>query len=202
MEMHAIQTSGNCIRNTTSDQFAAIAPDEIEDPRPWCEIIRQWSTLHPEFAFLPRKFKIAVSGSQGDRAAILVHDIGLQLVKNDQGQIGFTVYVGGGLGRTPVIGQAIKEFLPWQHLLTYLNAILRGSGGRQNAEDRHSSSGRPETGEIWARRERFLHPWSAVLRGVEVIQRQHSPSFLKETSTMWQPYAIFGCILPDVNARM
>jgi len=125
VEMHAIQTSGNCIRNVTSDQFAGIAPDEIEDPRPWCEIIRQWSTLHPEFAFLPRKFKIAVSGAQGDRAAIQVHDIGLQLVKNDKGELGFTVLVGGGLGRTPVIGSVINEFLPWQHLLTYLNAILR-----------------------------------------------------------------------------
>src|SRR5690606_16250766 len=120
-----IQTSGNCVRNTTSDQFAGVAPDEIEDPRPWCELIRQWSTLHPEFAFLPRKFKIAVSGSQNDRAAILIHDIGLQLVKNDQGELGFTVFVGGGLGRTPVIGSVIREFLPWQHLLTYLNAILR-----------------------------------------------------------------------------
>lgn len=125
VEMHAIQTSGNCIRNTTSDQFAGVASDEIEDPRPWCEIIRQWSTLHPEFAFLPRKFKIAVSGSQGDRAAILVHDIGLQLVKNSAGDLGFTVFVGGGLGRTPVIGSVIREFLPWQDLLTYLNSILR-----------------------------------------------------------------------------
>ncbi len=125
VEMHAIQTSGNCIRNTTSDQFAGIAVDEIEDPRPWCELIRQWSTLHPEFAFLPRKFKIAVSGSQQDRAAIQVHDIGLQLVRNDRGETGFTVLVGGGLGRTPVIGSVIREFLPWQHLLTYLTAILR-----------------------------------------------------------------------------
>lgn len=125
VEMHAIQTSGNCIRNVTSDQFAGVAPDEVEDPRPWCELIRQWSTLHPEFAFLPRKFKIAVSGSQGDRAAIQVHDIGLQLVRNAEGELGFTVLVGGGLGRTPVIGSVIREFLPWQHLLTYLNAILR-----------------------------------------------------------------------------
>ncbi len=125
VEMHAIQTSGNCIRNVTSDQFAGVAPDEIEDPRPWCELVRQWSTLHPEFAFLPRKFKIAVSGSRGDRAAIQVHDIGLQLVKNDAGETGFRVLVGGGLGRTPVIGSVIREFLPWQHLLTYLEAILR-----------------------------------------------------------------------------
>ncbi|MBB3168175.1 nitrite/sulfite reductase [Simiduia aestuariiviva] len=125
VEMHAIQTSGNCIRNVTSDQFAGVAPDEITDPRPYCEIIRQWSTFHPEFAFLPRKFKIAVCGSAQDRAAILVHDIGLQLVVNDAGETGFRVYVGGGLGRTPVIGSLIREFLPEQHLLTYLEAILR-----------------------------------------------------------------------------
>ena len=125
VEMHAIQTSGSCIRNVTSDQFAGVAQDEIEDPRPWCELIRQWSTLHPEFAFLPRKFKIAVSGSKGDRAAIQVHDIGLQLVKNDQGETGFQVLVGGGLGRTPVIGSVIREFLPTEHILSYLDAILR-----------------------------------------------------------------------------
>ena len=125
VQMHAIQTSGNCIRNVTSDQFAGIARDEIEDPRPWCELIRQWSTLHPEFAFLPRKFKIAVSGTEEDRAAIQVHDIGIQIVKNDAGETGFKIYVGGGLGRTPVIGSVIREFLPRQHLLTYLDAILR-----------------------------------------------------------------------------
>ncbi|MGK2915514.1 MAG: nitrite/sulfite reductase [Porticoccaceae bacterium] len=125
VEMHCIQTSGNCIRNITSDEFAGIANDEIEDPRPWCEIIRQWSTLHPEFAFLPRKFKIAVSGSASDRAAIQVHDIGLQLVRDAAGQRGFQVFVGGGLGRTPVIGAAINDFLPAEHLLTYLEAIVR-----------------------------------------------------------------------------
>ncbi len=125
VEMHAIQTSGNCIRNTTTDQFAGVAKDEIEDPRPWCELIRQWSTLHPEFAFLPRKFKIAVCGSNEDRAAFLLHDIGLQLVKNDDGELGFEVFVGGGLGRTPIIGSSIRKFLPKQHLLSYLDAILR-----------------------------------------------------------------------------
>ncbi|UTA46367.1 nitrite/sulfite reductase [Simiduia sp. 21SJ11W-1] len=125
VEMHAIQTSGNCIRNVTSDQFAGVAPDEITDPRPYCEIIRQWSTFHPEFAFLPRKFKIAVCGSEQDRAAILVHDIGLQLVVNDAGETGFKVYVGGGLGRTPIIGSLIREFLPEADLLSYLEAILR-----------------------------------------------------------------------------
>nr|WP_324259623.1 nitrite/sulfite reductase [Cellvibrio fontiphilus] len=123
--MHGTQSSGNCIRNTTSDQFAGIAPDEIIDPRPYCEIIRQWSSFHPEFAFLPRKFKIAVTGSTQDRAAVQVHDIGLQLVLNDKGEVGFKVYVGGGLGRTPVIGVAIREFLPEEDLLSYLEAILR-----------------------------------------------------------------------------
>ena len=125
VEMHAIQTSGNCIRNVTTDQYAGAAAEEVEDPRPWCEIIRQWSTFHPEFSFLPRKFKIAVTASENDRAAVLVHDIGLKLYKNAQGEIGFQVIVGGGLGRTPYIGHAIREFLPKQHLLSYLEAILR-----------------------------------------------------------------------------
>ena len=125
VEMHAIQTSGNCIRNTTTDQFAGVSPHEVEDSRPWCEIIRQWSTFHPEFAHLPRKFKIAVCGTERDQAATQVHDIGLYIQKNAAGEVGFQVLVGGGLGRTPVIGQVIREFLPWQHLLTYLDAILR-----------------------------------------------------------------------------
>ncbi|MDP1932441.1 MAG: nitrite/sulfite reductase [Gammaproteobacteria bacterium] len=125
VEMHAIQTSGNCIRNTTTDQFAGCAVNEIEDSRPYCEIIRQWSTFHPEFAYLPRKFKIAVCGTQDDQAATQVHDIGLFIVRNDVGEIGFRVLVGGGLGRTPVVGKEIRPFLPKQHLLTYLDAILR-----------------------------------------------------------------------------
>jgi len=126
VEMHAIQTSGNCIRNITSDEFAGVTADEIEDPRPYCEILRHWSTFHPEFAFLPRKFKIAVSACiQEDRAAVQVHDIGLYLVKNAQGEVGFEVLVGGGLGRTPLIGAVIKPFLEKQHLLSYLEAILR-----------------------------------------------------------------------------
>ncbi|MBS01262.1 MAG: sulfite reductase [Gammaproteobacteria bacterium] len=124
VEMHCIQTSGSCIRNITSDQYAGVAVDEIEDSRPWAEILRQWSTMHPEFNWLPRKFKIAVSGSGGDRAAIQVHDIGLQIVRKD-GQLGFQVLVGGGLGRTPVIAAKIRDFLPQEHLLTYLEAILR-----------------------------------------------------------------------------
>lgn len=125
VQMHAIQTSGNCIRNTTTDQFAGVAKDELIDPRPWCEIIRQWSTFHPEFVRLPRKFKIAINGAVSDRAAIGVHDIGLEAVKNAEGELGFRVAVGGGLGRTPIIGSFINEFLPWKHLLTYLEAILR-----------------------------------------------------------------------------
>jgi sulfite reductase (NADPH) hemoprotein beta-component len=123
--MHAIQTSGNCMRNTTTDPLAGVAQDELEDPRPYCEIIRQWTTLHPEFDYLPRKFKIAVSGSQHDRAATQFHDIGVHLVRNEQHEIGFKILVGGGLGRTPIIGQVIKPFLEKQHLLSYLEAILR-----------------------------------------------------------------------------
>ncbi|MDF9393178.1 MULTISPECIES: nitrite/sulfite reductase [Methylococcus] len=125
VQMHAIQTSGNCIRNVTSDPLAGICPDEIEDPRPYCEIIRQWSTLHPEFSYLPRKFKIAVSGAMKDRAATQLHDIGLQMVKSKTGETGFEVLVGGGLGRTPIIGQTIRPFLPKADLLSYLEAILR-----------------------------------------------------------------------------
>ncbi len=125
VEMHAIQTSGNCIRNVTADHYAGVAADEVEDPRIYSEIIRQWSTLHPEFSFLPRKFKIAVTGAQHDRAAIAVHDIGLRLRRDANGEVGFEVMVGGGLGRTPIIGKTIRAFLPRQHLLSYLEAILR-----------------------------------------------------------------------------
>jgi sulfite reductase (NADPH) hemoprotein beta-component len=124
VQMHAIQTSGNCIRNTTTDHFAGVAPDEVTNPLVWCEIIRQWSMLHPEFAFLPRKFKIAVSGAHEDRAAVGVHDIGLQALQQD-GQVGFRVWVGGGMGRTPIVGKLIRPFVAWQDLLTYLQAVLR-----------------------------------------------------------------------------
>ena len=125
VDMHAIQTSGNCIRNVTTDQFAGVAPDESVDPRPFCELIRQWSTAHPEFDWLPRKFKIAVTGATDDRAAIGVHDIGLKVYQTDQGSTLFDVWVGGGLGRTPVIGELIREGLTTEHLLTYLEAIMR-----------------------------------------------------------------------------
>ncbi len=125
VQTHAIQTSGNCLRNTTTDHLAGVCKDEIEDPRPYCEIIRQWSTFHPEFAYLPRKFKIAVSGAETDRAATQLHDIGLHLVTNDQGEIGFQVMAGGGLGRTPIIAKTIRPYLEKKHLLSYLEAILR-----------------------------------------------------------------------------
>ncbi len=125
VEMHAIQTSGNCIRNITSDQYAGAAADEIEDPRVWCEVMRQWSTLHPEFSFLPRKFKIAVTSCEQDRAAVKVHDIGLIMRRDAAGEVGFEVLVGGGLGRTPFVGKSIRDFLPKEDLLSYLEAILR-----------------------------------------------------------------------------
>ena len=125
VDLHGIQTSGNCIRNITSDERAGIAVDEIADPRPFGEIMRQWSTLHPEFAFLPRKFKIAISGATEDRAAIGWHDVGLQIVKNEAGELGFKVLVGGGMGRTPIIGTVIREFLPWMQIMNYLEAVVR-----------------------------------------------------------------------------
>jgi sulfite reductase (NADPH) hemoprotein beta-component len=125
VQMHAIQTSGNCVRNVTADHMAGIAKDEVDDPRPYCEIVRQWATLHPEFTYLPRKFKIAVTGSPEDRAASEVHDIGLHLRRDAQGNVGFQVLVGGGLGRQPIIGQVIREFLPLPDLLSYLEAVLR-----------------------------------------------------------------------------
>ena len=125
VDMHGIQTSGNCIRNITTDELAGVAIDEVVDPRPYAEILRQWSTLHPEFAFLPRKFKIAITGATEDRAAIGWHDVGLQLVKNAQCEVGFKVWVGGGMGRTPVIGTLVREFLPWQHIMNFLEAVVR-----------------------------------------------------------------------------
>ena len=125
VEMHAIQTSGACVRNITTDEFAGVAQDEIIDPRPYCEIMRQWSTFHPEFAGLPRKFKIAICGSSEDRAVTFAHDIGLYVFRNAAGEVGFRVSVGGGLGRTPMIGSTVREFLPWQHVMSYCEAILR-----------------------------------------------------------------------------
>src|SRR5882672_11092337 len=125
VQMHAMQTSGNCVRNITADHLAGVTPDEIDDPRPYCEIVRQWATLHPEFSYLPRKFKIAITGTAVDRAASQVHDIGLHLKRNAAGELGFEVLVGGGLGRTPIIGQVVRDFLPREDLLSYLDVILR-----------------------------------------------------------------------------
>ncbi|QNA88478.1 nitrite/sulfite reductase [Massilia sp. Dwa41.01b] len=134
VEMHAIQTSGNCIRNITTDEFAGVAADELMDPRPFAEILRQWSTFHPEFIALPRKFKVAINGAVEDRAAIAIHDIGLTLVKNEAGEVGFKFMAGGGMGRTPILGSVIRDFLPWQHLLTYTEAVMRvyNSYGRRD----------------------------------------------------------------------
>ncbi|MGZ5201670.1 MAG: nitrite/sulfite reductase, partial [Telluria sp.] len=139
VEMHSIQTSGNCIRNTTTDEFAGVAADEIVDPRPYCEIIRQWSTFHPEFIALPRKFKIAVNGALHDRAATAVHDIGLTIVKNDAGEIGFRFMVGGGLGRTPILGSVIKDFVPWRDMLTYTQAIMRVYNEYGRRDNKHKA---------------------------------------------------------------
>src|SRR3954469_18056636 len=125
VEMHAIQTSGNCVRNVTTDHFVGVAADEIVDTRPYAEVLRQWSTFNPEFAYLPRKFKIALNGAAEDRTVLAIHDIGLNFVRNAAGEIGIRVHVGGGMGRTPILGPVIREFLPWQHMLTYCEAILR-----------------------------------------------------------------------------
>jgi sulfite reductase (NADPH) hemoprotein beta-component len=136
VDMHGIQTSGNCIRNVTTDAFAGIGPDEVVDPRPYCELLRQWSTLHPEFAFLPRKFKIAVTGAREDRAAIAWHDIGLQLHRDAHGDVGFRVLAGGGMGRTPVIATEVADFVPWARILVFIEAIVRVynlHGRRDNA---------------------------------------------------------------------
>ncbi len=167
VEMHAVQTSGNCIRNTTTDQFAGVAPDELEDPRPWCEIIRQWSTFHPEFAFLPRKFKIAVCASETDRAAIHAHDIGLELVPNASGELGFKVLAGGGLGRTPVIGQVICEWLEKKHLLSYLESILRvyNQLGRRDNKYKARIKILVKAMGVDAFRERVEQEWQALKDG-------------------------------------
>lgn len=170
VEMHAIQTSGNCIRNVTSDQFAGVARDEIEDSRPWSELIRQWSTFHPEFNWLPRKFKVAVTGAREDRAAVQVHDIGVRIIEKD-GVRGFQIIAGGGLGRTPVIGPVIRDFLPKEHLLTYLEAILRvynRYGRRDNKfKARIKILVRAMTPEVFA--ERVEAEWQTLKDGPETL---------------------------------
>jgi sulfite reductase (NADPH) hemoprotein beta-component len=171
VQMHAIQTSGNCIRNTTTDQFAGVASDELEDPRPYCEIIRQWSTLHPEFAFLPRKFKIAVCGSAEDRAAIHAHDIGVELVANAQGEIGLKILAGGGLGRTPVIGSVVCEWLDKKHLLTYLEAILRvyNQNGRRDNKYKARIKILVKAMGVDAFREAVEQEWAALKDGPSTL---------------------------------
>jgi sulfite reductase (NADPH) hemoprotein beta-component len=170
VEMHAIQTSGNCIRNVTTDHLAGAAPDELVDPRPYCELTRQWATFHPEFNWLPRKFKIAFSASANDRAASLTHDIGVHLVRNDAGELGYTIYVGGGLGRTPIIGQKIRDFLPEADLLSYFEAILRVYnlwGRRDNIYKARIKILVKERG-VEAFRDAVEDEWNAGLRGGEL----------------------------------
>ena len=194
VQMHAIQTSGNCVRNITTDHFAGVAPDEIIDPLVWVEVMRQWSTLHPEFGFLPRKFKIAMNGSVEDRAATLVHDIGLHAVRSEVGEIGFRVIVGGGLGRTPIIGHVIREFLPWCHLLTYLDAILRvynRYGRRDNlykarikilVKDRTPAGFAAEVEEEWAHLQDG--PGTLVAEEIERIESRFTrPAYLRLPDT-------------------
>ena len=200
VEMHAIQTSGNCIRNTTSDHLAGVAVDELEDPRPYCEIIRQWSTLHPEFAFLPRKFKIAVSGAQRDRAATQVHDIGLQLIKNEHGETGFEVLVGGGLGRTPIIGVVIRPFLEKQHLLSYLEAILRVYNRHGRRDNKYKARIKILVKETGA--EKFTAmveaEWAAIRDGLLLDQAE-----IDRVSRFFQPhtYETLPATDPELDAE-
>ena len=180
--LHGMQTSGNCVRNITTDQWAGVAPDEIEDPRIWAEILRQHSTLHPEFSFLPRKFKIAVTAAAHDRAAVRVHDIGLRLHRNGAGETGFEVIVGGGLGRTPFIGKTIKPFLPKRDLLSYVEAILRV----------YNQFGRRDN--IYKARIKIL------------VHELGAEAFAKEVEAEWQPIkdgalALDPAVIADIAAR-
>ncbi|MCP4842004.1 MAG: nitrite/sulfite reductase [Halieaceae bacterium] len=191
VQMHAIQTSGNCIRNTTTDQFAGVACDELQDPRPYCEIIRQWSTLHPEFAFLPRKFKIAVCGTQEDRAAIRNHDVGIELVPNDRNEIGLRVLVGGGLGRTPVIGSVVCEWLDKKHMLTYLESILRvyNQHGRRDNKYKARIKILVKAMGIDAFRKAVEKEWEAIKNGPSTL---HEAVFEKARSSFLAPnYSAF-----------
>ncbi|MFP6640090.1 MAG: nitrite/sulfite reductase [Myxococcota bacterium] len=193
VEMHGIQSSGNCIRNITADEYAGVAADEIEDPRIYCEFLRQWSTLHPEFSFLPRKFKISVTGAPHDRAAVLAHDIGLRLYRNDAGESGFEVYVGGGLGRTPFVGKSIRAFLPTEHVLSYCEAILRvynQLGRRDNKYKARIKVLVHETGTE-AFRELVEKEWEVIRDGVlglpeedvEMIRARFAPPEYESLST-------------------
>jgi sulfite reductase (NADPH) hemoprotein beta-component len=189
VQMHSIQTSGNCIRNTTTDQFAGVAHDEIINPLVWCEIIRQWSVLHPEFAYLPRKFKIAVSGAKLDRAAVGVHDIGIHATELN-GEIGFRIWVGGGLGRTPLVGHLIKEFVSWQDLLTYLQAILRVynlHGRRDNKyKARIKILVKDLTPEIFKQQVELL--WEKIKSGPDVVTESQLERV--KTQFSWPTYQV------------
>ena len=200
VQMHAIQTSGNCIRNTTTDHFAGIAPDELVNPLVWCEIIRQWSTLHPEFAFLPRKFKIAVSGAVQDRAAVGVHDIGLQAVERD-GKLGFRVWIGGGMGRTPIVGKLINPFVEWQDLLTYLQAALRLQPAwppRQQVQGAHQDPGQDLTPEVYA--QQVDEEWQTIKGGPDTI----SKAFVDQIAGrfVWPQYDPAARDEPDHSAEL
>ncbi|MFK7897605.1 MAG: nitrite/sulfite reductase [Myxococcota bacterium] len=202
VEMHAIQTSGNCIRNTTSDQYAGAAKGEIEDPRVWCEIIRQWSTLHPEFSFLPRKFKIAVTGCEDDRAAVKVHDIGLIMKRGEGGEAGFEVIVGGGLGRTPFVGKTIRDFLGKEDLLSYLEAILRTYnqlGRRDNKYKARIKVTVHETG-IEEFRELVEAEWLSIKDSSLKLPKEEIDRIAKH----FEPPAFRALenVSPDVDARM
>ncbi|MGA8261109.1 MAG: nitrite/sulfite reductase [Arenicellales bacterium] len=172
VDMHAIQTSGNCVRNVTADHLAGVAADEVEDPRPYCEIIRQWSTLHPEFSWLPRKFKIAVTGGAHDRAAIRFHDIGLRIVAGEKGEPGFQVWVGGGMGRTPVVGKLMREFLPRRHLLSYIEATLRVYNLLGRRDNLHKARIKILVNAVGidAFRERVEQEWQGMLAGGESLE--------------------------------
>ncbi|WP_113265813.1 nitrite/sulfite reductase [Agrobacterium cavarae] len=199
VEMHALQTSGNCIRNVTADHFAGAAADEVADPRPYAEILRQWSSVHPEFSFLPRKFKIAVTGAERDRAAIQVHDIGLHLKKNDKGDIGFAVYVGGGQGRTPMIAKKIRDFLPEEDLLSYTTAIMRVynlHGRRDNKYKARIKILVHETGAEELERQveaEFVHLKNGELKlpdtDIAAITTYFAPPQLKDRPESWESLA-------------
>ena len=200
VEMHAIQTSGNCIRNVTADHFAGAAADEVADPRPYAEILRQWSSLHPEFSFLPRKFKIAVTGAERDRAAIQVHDIGLHLKRGQDGSLGFAVHVGGGQGRTPMVAKKIRDFLPEQHLLSYVTAIMRVynlHGRRDNKYKARIKILVHETGADELARQ-VEAEWEALRDGelrlpasdIEAIRTYFAPPALPDRAEGWAVLAV------------
>jgi sulfite reductase (NADPH) hemoprotein beta-component len=199
VQMHAIQTSGNCIRNTTTDHFAGVAPDEIINPLVWCEIIRQWSMLHPEFAFLPRKFKIAVSGALTDRAAVGVHDIGLQAIE-ENGVLGFRVWVGGGLGRTPIVGKLIKPFVAWCDLLTYLQATLRVynlHGRRDNKyKARIKILVKDITPEVFA--EQVDEQWQLIKGGPDTVTEEYVSRVADQFT--WPQYDLAAAHDEDANS--